>query len=131
MPAQVLVYISMKWFIGAIITSGILFYLLQSSDDAKADRNGVPRASNGKKIATFFFVTILCVVVFYLMSNAYGSSSDKTMGGSTGGRDAPSSGKPTSMPVSNMSAPKLDKRLLETHMIKSIREDVNVGGAPF
>lgn len=129
MPARV-----MKWFIGALVTSGVLFYLLQSSDDAKADRNGLPRASNGKKIATFFFVTILCVVVFYLMSNAYGSSPASVKSG--GGDNCASTSvntqvKQSPMPVSKADVPKLDKRLLETHMIKSIREDVNVGGAPF
>lgn len=113
----------MQWLLAAVIAAVIAFFVLQSMDDAKADRNKMPRASTGKKVATFFFLLIFMVVVFYWMM---GCTSDGA-GDSKGGAEVLKG----SMPQASMTTPKLDKRLLETHMIKGIREDVEVGNAPF
>jgi Na+/H+ antiporter NhaC len=112
------------WLLGAIVTSAIVFYLLQQSDDKKADRNGVPRAARGKKVATLFFITVLCVIVFYWFGANTQSADVQKTGGSKPGAVA-------SMPAKVNALPSADHHLLETHMIKSIREDVHVGGAPF
>jgi hypothetical protein len=109
----------MKWLIASVAAATIIFFLLQSHDDAKADRARAPRASNGKRVATFFFLVLLCVIVGYFISSSGTAGEGVVSGGS--------------MPRPSRAAPpaQLDKNLLEAHMIKSIREDVLVGGAPF
>lgn len=109
----------MKWLLGSFVTSIVAFFVLQSIDDAKQDRNGLPRATAGKKVATFFFVSVLCVIAFYWFAAGGGESAHNATGG--GAMPRPAVGQP----------PRMDKNLLETHMIKNIREDIQVGPAPF
>lgn len=112
----------MKWLIGAVITATIAYYILQSMEDSKCDRLGQPRPSSGKKVATFFFILLLCLIVFYWF--AAGAPAD--------GSENPLKVHGGAMPRPSIAhAPRMDKQLLETHMIKNIREDIHVGAAPF
>lgn len=101
----------MKWFVAAIAASLVGYYFLQSLEDRKSAAKGLPPASAGKRIATFFFITIITTVLFYLVSNMW---------------DTPPllpGGAPEAMP-------RLD-RTTWSATIKNIKQDVDVGSAPF
>lgn len=106
------------WLVTVAAASVFIYYVLQSLDDSKSDRNRVPRASSGKRIATYFFILLLTTIMMYLFKQTPAEPSVSISGGK--------------MPVPTVgTVPKMDKQLLETHMIRSIRQDVQVGGAPF
>lgn len=115
----------MKWLVIACITATVAYWLLQNMEDAKNAREGRPRASAGKRVATFFFILILCIGIFYW----FGANTGHDLSG--GGYEEGTIRRGDMPRPSIAHPPRLDKHLLETHMIKNIREDIHVGGAPF
>lgn len=108
----------MKWLIGAIVSSLVFFYILQNLDDARMDQQRQPRASVGRKLATFFFITVITTVLFYWVGNM--------MAGDDNGTSAPIEGGLASRASNGNNG-----RALEARMIKSIHQEVDVGAAPF
>ena len=104
----------MYYVIGAILTACVIYWYLQSADDAKCARENRPPATTGKKVILFFFLSIICIFTFYLIGNSFSSATQ-----AKGGADS------TSM---------LDlkpEQNYKSEMVKNIREDVKIGMPPF
>lgn len=105
----------MKWFLVAIALSLVVFYFLQLSDDRKTARTGEPPASAGRRVATFFFILVIATVLSYLVSNMWDAPPLAVGGGVEAATNGP--------------AP-IDRNQWGAS-IKNIRQEVDVGSAPF
>lgn len=54
----------------ALIASSLGYYFLQQLDDERAVRKNVPKASVGKKVMLFFFLFMVCAILFYFIGNS-------------------------------------------------------------
>jgi hypothetical protein len=101
----------MYYVVGALLTACVIYWYLQSIDDAKCMRENRPPATTGKKVILLFFLSIICIFVFYLIGNSFNTTSNATGGASE-------------------IEPKVDAQY-KIDMVKNIREDVKIGLPPF
>lgn len=54
----------------SFIVSAIGYYFLQQLDDERAQRKNVGKSTLGRKIMLFFFVFMVCSILFYFLGNS-------------------------------------------------------------
>lgn len=101
------------FLIYAIAVSSVAYYFLQNMDDKKADRMGKPRSSVGSKVMLWFFLTLVCSVLFYFLGNGLPNVFAK--GGTSSGPSADV----------EMERPALE------NMLQRIPEEMQTGLPPF
>jgi ABC-type uncharacterized transport system YnjBCD permease subunit len=88
--------------VALIIAAGV-YWVLQDKEDARADREGKPRAASSKRIGLFLVLLAVIVVLSYLISSAFNSSTSSSFpkldgGSSTGTMDHIAEGVRVGMP---------------------------------
>ncbi len=103
---------NMYYLIGAILLSGMMYWILQGREDEKAKSEDRPPASGAKRVMLFFFLLIVMTFIFFFIGNALSANSangktEYDQGGGVGVSD------------------------YRAEMVKHIKEDVIVGLPPF
>jgi hypothetical protein len=110
---------NMYYLIGAILLSGMMYWILQGREDEKAKSEDRPPASGAKRVMLFFFLLIVMTFVFFFIGNALGAS-----GGAIGRMKSESI-------VPKQGGGGVGVSDYRAEMVKHIKEDVIVGLPPF
>ncbi len=98
----------------AVVAAGIAYFLLQSWDDRRAQRENREVASVGKRAGLFFFLLIVILIGYHFAHNA-GVKNKALIGGG----------------IENSSVPDATVVIPPNDIFKRIPEEVQVGAPPF
>lgn len=116
----------LQWLV-AVGVAGVLYFILQSIDDRRADKAHEMRASTSRRIMTFAFLVIICLVLFHFLDTSTTIFSFQQRI-----KDEVPSLVPVEAPAALQQMYQgIDPNLIQKNMLRAIREDVDVGRPPF